>query len=61
MGWTEQERTLDYLRQKYGPTAFCETHVHYRRVGYGTGKDRVSAIGDTWQQALASLESKVKA
>lgn len=58
MAWTEQERTLRTLKEKYGPTAFTEEAVNYRRVGFKRGKETVSAVGDTWQEAVERLERK---
>lgn len=61
MAWTEQERALAQVQEKYGKTAFAEDHLTYRRVGYRRGEATISAIGSTWDEAIEALGKKAKA
>lgn len=58
MVWTEQERVLDAMKEKYGETAFTEDHQNYKRVGFKRKGATLSAIGHTWDEAMAELERK---
>lgn len=60
MAWTEQERTLKQLQEKYGTTAFVEDRVNYKLVGFKRGAKKISAIGNTWQQAIEALGKKAQ-
>lgn len=50
-----QISALNYLREKYGQTAFAVDHQNYRRVGYERGGKTISATGDTWDEAIEAL------
>lgn len=58
MAFPDQISALNYLREKYGKTAFVEDHENYRRVGYKRGKKTISAIGQTWDEAVEALGKK---
>ena len=57
---TEQELALKSAKKQFGITAFAEHHVNYRRVGVKLRGTVFSSIGDTWEQALKELDSKLK-
>jgi hypothetical protein len=58
MAFTEQEVALYRVREKYGKSGFTEDLVGYRRVGYLRGNRTVSAVGQTWDEAIAALGKK---
>lgn len=58
MAFTEQQRALAQVREKYGKTAFVEDHANYKRVGYKRGDRVVSAIGQSWDDAINELGKK---
>ena len=56
----EQEQALEQMQKEYGAASFTEDHQHYRRVGYRpTKKTVVSAIGETWTDAMARLKERI--
>lgn len=55
---TPQEKALKTARHIYGPTAFTEDTISYRRIGYYRGTKIVMAIGDTWAEAFTNLMVK---
>lgn len=67
MGWTEQERALAQVQEKYGKSGYTLDHLNYRMVGFfrpimhGRTSKRIFAIGNTWREALAELERKAAA
>lgn len=60
MAWTEQERALERVQKAHGSTGYTEDHGNYRLVGFKIGTHKVFAIGNTWQEAMESLERKVR-
>jgi hypothetical protein len=58
---TGQEVALETLRDMYGKEAFTEDCIAYRRVGFKNKLGVVSAIGDTWQEAMGALAQKARA
>jgi len=59
MGLTEQESALKTVRTKYGPTAFTEDTVNYKRVGFKAGSEQVTGMGNTWTQAIKACDKKI--
>lgn len=55
---TEQELALKYAKKQLGTTAFTEHHVNYRRVGFKSGGKVISAVADTWEDAIQDLVFK---
>jgi hypothetical protein len=51
---------LKSAKKAFGTTAFTEHHEAYMRVGYRKGNRIISAIGDTWEDALNALVLKSK-
>lgn len=52
---TEQELALKSAKKQFGTTAFTEHHVNYRRVGFKSGGKVISAVADTWDDAIQDL------
>jgi hypothetical protein len=55
MAFTEQQRALEQVREKYGQSAFAEDHPNYKRLGYKRGNRVISAIGQSWDDAINEL------
>ena len=55
---TEQELALKSAKKQFGITAFMEHHVNYRRVGFKSGGKVISAVADTWDDAIQDLVFK---
>jgi len=55
---TEQEKALRTAKKEFGTTAFTEHHINYCRVGFRRGGNVLSAIGNTWEEAIKELEKK---
>jgi len=55
---TEQEKALRTAKKEFGITAFTEHHINYCRVGFRSGGNVLSAIGNTWEEAIKELEKK---
>jgi SLT domain-containing protein len=53
-----QVSALNYVREKYGQTAFAVDHQNYRMVGYERGGKTISAVGQTWDEAIEALRKK---
>lgn len=60
MAMTDQQYALEKVRKQHGETAFTEHHLNYKLVGFRRGVERIWTIGDTWAQAIDSLERKVQ-
>jgi hypothetical protein len=56
---TAQEQVLNAGRKEFGGSFLTEDHINYKRVGCKKNGKLVLAIGDTWDQAVASLRGKV--
>ena len=56
---TEQALALKRAKRQFGTTAFTEHHVNYRRVGFKSGGKVISAVADTWDDAIQDLVLKV--
>ena len=52
---TPQEKALKKARKTYGPSAFTEDTLNYRRIGYRYGHKEIVAIGETWEEAEDTL------
>ena len=59
MAFTPQQYALDRVQREFGETAFTENHIAYRRVGTRQTGSTLSAIGETWDEAIANLRAKV--
>lgn len=57
---TPQQDTLAQATKKFGKSAYTEDTVNYRLVGCMRNGKRVFCIGDTWREAMAALEKKVR-
>jgi hypothetical protein len=55
---TAQEETLFRIRNLFGKSAFTEDHRNFRQVGYQRDNRIVSAIGETWEEAIRNLEKR---
>lgn len=60
MGFTPQEKALSQLQKSHGKSAFTEDHLNYRRVGFRRGETTLSAMADTWDEAMEILRKKTK-
>lgn len=59
MSWSPQQYALDRVQREFGDTSFTEDHEAYRRVGTRQDGRTLSAIGETWDQAIEALRAKV--
>ena len=55
---TEQELALKSAKRQFGTTAFTEHHINYRRAGFKSGGKVISAVADTWDEAIQDLVFK---
>jgi len=55
---TNQEKALKQVKRMWGNTAFTEHHVHYFRVGCRMAGKVITAMGDSWEEAIAALDNK---
>lgn len=60
MAWTDQQRALEQLKAKFGPTAYTEDHKDYRLVGFMRGREKVFCVGVTWEKAIEALEKRAQ-
>jgi hypothetical protein len=58
--FTKQQDALAQATKKFGKTAYTEDTVNYRLVGFAREGKKVFCIGDTWREAMAALEKKVR-
>jgi hypothetical protein len=58
-----QVQALKQAKKLFGTSAFTEHHINYFRVGYWYGahpRKLLVAIGDSWEEALTTLDSQRK-
>lgn len=55
MAYTEQQAALQRVKTLFGDRGFTEDHACYRKVGF----PGLSAIGETWDEAIINLQAKV--
>lgn len=53
-----QIEALRYLQKKYGMAAFTSDHANHKRVGFKKRGEKISATGNTWDEAVRNLEKK---
>lgn len=68
MNFTPQQTALAEVEALYGRFkkgarrfGFTDDHLTYRRVGCRMGNVTLSAIGNTWREAIDGLKAKVAA
>ena len=59
---TSQKEALQLAQEKYGPTAFTEDTVNYKRVGFVNPitKRLVKGIGKSWKVAFKVTDKHFK-
>ena len=57
---SDQLFALKTAKKVFGSTAFTEHHLNYCRVGFRRGGQIITAIGDTWEDALNGLVLKAE-
>lgn len=60
---TEQEQALKAVKKEFGGTGFTEHHANYFMVGFkllGMKGKTLTAVGDSWDEAIMSLDKKRK-
>lgn len=56
---TVQAKVLSNVRKQFGPSAFTEDTINYKRVGCVKNKKVYVSIGDTWDEAIKGLNNKI--
>jgi hypothetical protein len=52
---SDQLFALKTAKKVFGSSAFTEHHINYCRVGFRRSGELITAIGDTWEDALEGL------
>jgi hypothetical protein len=58
MAFTDQQKAREKVRENYGQSGFAEEYANYKRVGYKRGDRVISAIGQSWDDAINELGKK---
>ena len=57
---SDQLYALKAAKKAYGASAFTEHHISYCRVGFRRNGQLITAIADTWEDALEGLALTVQ-